>query len=124
MKGKYNRKFERMYVYCCFHNQNKKEMKNVHYLFILIFICIFAILQIVLIQKTFSYKSVSPLNSAVKKLQKGIESQKWKSWRGRRKYFRDQIKEIKEPVPENLESEKSLSLLPIYRTNLQKVRLN
>ena len=98
-------------------------MKNVHYLFLLIFICIFAIFQIALIQNTFSNKSVSPLNSNVKKLQTSIESQKWKLWRGRRKYFRDQIKEIKEPVPENFESEKSLSLLPIYRTNLQKVRL-
>ena len=58
----------------------------------------------------------------MKKLQKSIESQKWRLWRGRRKYFRDQIKEIKESVPENFESEKSLSLLPIYRKNLQKVR--
>ena len=98
-------------------------MKNVHYLFLLIFICIFSILQIILLQKTSSYKTVSPLNAKVKKLQISIESQKWKLWRGRRKYFRDQIKEIKEPVPENFESEKSLSLLPIYRTNLQKVRI-
>ena len=59
----------------------------------------------------------------MKNLQTSIQSQKWKLWRGRRKYFRDQIKEIKEPVPETFESEKSLSLLPIYRTNLLKVRL-
>ena len=86
----------------------------------------FAIFQIVLIQKiqdSFSNKPVSPINEKVKKLQMGIKSQNWKLWRGRRKYFRDQIKEIKEPVPESFESEKSLSLLPIYRTNLQKVRL-
>ena len=98
-------------------------MKNVHYLFLLIFICIFAIFQIVLIQNIFSNKSVSPLNSNVKKLKISIESQKRKLWRRRRKYFKDQIKEIREPVPENFESEKSLSLIPIYKKNQQKVSL-
>ena len=57
----------------------------------------------------------------VRKLQKSIESQKYKLWKRRRKEFRKTILDIKEPIPKNLEDEKALSSRLAYEENLKKV---
>ena len=61
--------------------------------------------------------------SEVEKLQKSMRRQKWKIWKNRRKEFKDKLLDIKEPVPENIEAEISLSLKPFYQNKMTKVSL-
>ena len=77
------------------------------------------ILQSLLSNRPNSLKTMSE----VEKLQKSMRRQKWKIWKNRRKEFKDKLLGIKEPVPENIEAEKALSLKPFYQSKMSKVSI-
>ena len=107
------------------HNQNKEAIKNVQYFLVFIFVCIFVLFYMIFMQHFVTNQSRNKLQimDKVKNLQKYIQSEKAMMWEHKRREFRNRFQNINEPIPASYEIEKTLSLLPIYQKNIEKVKL-